>query len=59
MEFLIQKSSNNLNICFKNIEEIDQPYLKGLTFHYVSSMKEVLEIAITNKKVKNFKKLNV
>ena len=43
----------------KNIEEIDQPYLKGLTFHYVSSMKEVLEIAITNKKVKNFKKLNV
>ena len=43
----------------KNIEEIDQTYLKGLTFHYVSSMKEVLEIAITNKKVKNFKKLNV
>ena len=43
----------------KNIEEIDQAYLKGLTFHYVSSMKEVLEIAITNKKVKNFKKLNV
>jgi ATP-dependent Lon protease len=43
----------------KNIQEIDQAYLKGLTFHYVSSMKEVLEIAITNKKVKNFKKLNV
>ena len=43
----------------KNIEEIDHAYLKGLTFHYVSSMKEVLEIAITNKKVKNFKKLNV
>ena len=43
----------------KNIEEIDQTYLKGLTFHYVSFMKEVLEIAITNKKVKNFKKLNV
>jgi len=43
----------------KNINEIDKEYLKGLTFHYVSQMHEVLDIAITNKNVKNYKKLNV
>ena len=35
----------------KNVAEIDQSYLTGLKFHYVSSMKEVLDIAITNQKV--------
>jgi ATP-dependent Lon protease len=39
----------------KNILDIDDSYLKGLTFHYVSSMKEVIDLAITNQKVKNFK----
>jgi len=43
----------------RNINEIDNEYLKGLTFHYVSQMYEVLDIAITKKNVKNFKKLNV
>ena len=43
----------------KNINEIDKEYLKGLTFHYVSQMHEVLDKAITNKNVKNYKKLNV
>ena len=43
----------------KNIDEIDKVYLKGLTFHYVSNMHQVLDIAITNKNVKNYKKLNV
>ena len=43
----------------KNIDEIDKVYLKGLTFHYVSSMHQVLDIAITNKNVKNYKNLNV
>jgi len=43
----------------KNIDEIDKKYLKGLTFHFVSNMKEVLDIAITNQNVKNYKKLNV
>ena len=33
-------------------------YLKGLTFHYVSQMMEVLEISLTTKKAKNFKKLD-
>ena len=43
----------------KNIDEIDKVYLKGLTFHYVSNMHQVLDIAITNKNVKNYKNLNV
>jgi ATP-dependent Lon protease len=41
----------------RDIEEIKEEYLKGLTFHYVNEMSEVLDIAITNSKVKNAKKL--
>ena len=41
----------------KDIEEIKEDYLKGLTFHYVSDMKDVLEKALTKQKVKNAKKL--
>lgn len=37
----------------KDIEEIDERYLKGLTFHYVSEMQEVLEKALLKTKVKN------
>lgn len=37
----------------KDIEEINQDYLKGLTFHFVSQMKEVLDLALTSEKVKN------
>ena len=40
-----------------DIEYINQSYLKGLTFHFVSEMSEVIEIAITNQKVKNAKTL--
>jgi len=36
----------------KDIEEINAKYLKGLTFHYVKNMKEVIDIALTNQKVK-------
>ena len=35
----------------KNIEEIQDIYLKGLAFHYVKDVKEVLEIALTQEKV--------
>lgn len=35
----------------KNIEEIQDIYLKGLTFHYVKDVKEVFAIALTNEKV--------
>ena len=41
----------------KDILEIKEEYLKGLTFHYVSDMSEVIDLAITNQKVKNAKKL--
>ena len=41
----------------RDIEEIKPEYLKGLTFHYVTDMKDVIDIAITNQKVKNAKKL--
>ena len=41
----------------KDIEEINETYLKGLTFHYVSDMSDVLKHAITNQKVKNYKEL--
>ncbi|MDB4241861.1 endopeptidase La [Polaribacter sp.] len=41
----------------KDILEIKESYLKGLTFHYVSEMKEVIDIALTKQKVKNAKKL--
>ncbi|HLT34310.1 MAG TPA: endopeptidase La, partial [Aquaticitalea sp.] len=41
----------------RDIEEIKPEYLKGLTFHYVSDMSDVINIAITDQKVTNAKKL--
>ncbi|WP_072786016.1 endopeptidase La [Flavobacterium haoranii] len=41
----------------RDIDEIKPEYLKGLTFHYVDTMKEVIDLAITNQKVKNPKKI--
>ena len=35
----------------KDIDQINQKYLKGLTFHYVREMKDLLDIAIISKKV--------
>jgi ATP-dependent Lon protease len=35
----------------KDIKEIKEAYLKGLTFHYVETIAEVLEIALLNEKV--------
>jgi ATP-dependent Lon protease len=37
----------------KDIDDISAQYLKGLTFHYVSKMKEVLAIALTTDSVKD------
>ncbi len=37
----------------KDIEEIPEMYLKGLTFHYVNDVKEVFGLALTNEKVAN------
>ncbi|MGB3145183.1 MAG: endopeptidase La [Maribacter sp.] len=41
----------------RDIKEIKESYLKGLTFHYVKEMYEVIDIAITDEKVKNPKEL--
>ena len=41
----------------KDIEEIKEDYLKGLTFHFVKEMHEVLDLAITDQKVKHAKVL--
>ncbi|MBA82356.1 MULTISPECIES: endopeptidase La [unclassified Leeuwenhoekiella] len=39
----------------RDIKEINAEYLKGLTFHYVHDMSEVLELALTKDQVKNAK----
>tara|TARA_R100000306_G_scaffold742_8_gene2049 strand:- start:11808 stop:12953 length:1146 start_codon:yes stop_codon:yes gene_type:complete len=41
----------------RDIDEIKPEYLKGLTFHYVKDMSDVLDLALTKQKVKNAKKL--
>ncbi|WP_369747454.1 endopeptidase La [Muriicola sp. SD30] len=41
----------------KDILEIKPEYLKGLRFHYVTDMSEVIDLAITDQKVRNAKKL--
>jgi len=40
-----------------DIDEINSDYLKGLKFHYVSEMYEVIEVAITKTKVQHAKSL--
>ena len=40
-----------------DIDEINSEYLKGLKFHYVNEMHEVIDVAITKTKVLNAKKL--
>lgn len=42
----------------KDIEAIPQIYLEGLTFHYVQDIKEVLEIALLEEKVKHSLNIN-
>ncbi len=41
----------------RDIKEINEDYLKGLSFHYVNDMSEVLNLALTKEKVKNAKTL--
>lgn len=41
----------------RDIEEIKDDYLKGLKFHYVKDMMEVIGVALTKEKVKNAKTL--
>ena len=41
----------------KDIADIKKSYLKGLKFHYVTEMHEVINLALTKQRVKNAKKL--
>ncbi len=43
----------------KNINEIKASYLKGLKFHYVNDITDVLEIALLKQKVKNPKNFTI
>ena len=41
----------------KDIAEIKEIYIKGLKFNYVSTISDVLDIALLKQKVKNAKKI--
>ena len=43
----------------KDIDNIPEIYLKGLAFHYVSDIREVLDIALTDEVVTNAPKLTI
>ena len=43
----------------KDILEINAKYIKGLTFHYVDKLNEVIDIALLSQKVDNFVEINV
>lgn len=47
---------NTIILCEDNrqdIEDIDERYLKGLTFHFVEEMQQVMDLALLKAKVKN------
>jgi ATP-dependent Lon protease len=47
-------------LCHENksdIDEIKPEYIEGLTFHYVKEMSELMDMALTDQKVKNAKNL--
>ncbi len=41
------------------LDSIKESYIKDLNFHYVSEMKEVIELALTKEKVKNPQNLSI
>ena len=43
----------------KNVGEIKETYLKGLKFHYVNDIKDVLDIALLKQKVKSPRKFSI
>lgn len=42
----------------KDVEDIEADYIKGLKFHYVDTMSEVLELSLNKSKVKGAKSFN-
>lgn len=51
-EIILSKSNK------KDILEIKEDYIKDMNFHYVSEMSEVVDLALTDAKVKNAKDVN-
>lgn len=51
-EIILAESNQN------NIEDIEKDYIKGLKFHYVKDMSQVLELALQKQKVTNPLKLS-
>jgi ATP-dependent Lon protease len=43
----------------QDVDEIEARYLKGLTLHFVSTMKEVLDLALLKEKVKEAKSISL
>jgi ATP-dependent Lon protease len=43
----------------RDVKEIKDQYTKGLSFHYVDEMGEVLDLALTDQKVKDAKRIEV
>jgi ATP-dependent Lon protease len=43
----------------KDVEEIKSEYLKGMDFNYVSTMRDVLKLALTDQLVKNPMKIEL
>jgi ATP-dependent Lon protease len=41
----------------KDVENINEMYIRGLRFHYVETIMGVLDLALLNQKVKNPKKI--
>jgi len=61
-KILAAKRANikNIVLCAENkkdVEEINQRYLKGVTFHYVNQLNEVIDVALMKQKVKGAKQL--
>ena len=61
-KILAAKRANitDIILCEQNeadVKEIKQDYLNGLKFHYVSEMRDVVKLAITNQNVQFSKKL--
>jgi ATP-dependent Lon protease len=54
-KILAAKRARIKEILLCDIDEINPEYLKGLTFHYVKDMSDVLKLALTDQKVKNAK----
>ena len=50
---LVPNGKGTITINKKDIDEIKEAYLKGLNFHYVGTIKEVIDIAILPEKIDN------